>query len=232
MEPAVTRKSAWRRLLQSWWILLTFTLLFNWIPFLYIAGRTRNKRWAIWGLVYAIPFMLTMADMFPDGSAADDNVSTAVLIGCLISMIHAFSIRKEFLLRLEARQLSARGEDEALIRKIEAEYGVRMRKSAPPAGARSPVPPPIPPVPPSASGVLDLNAAAEEEIADLPGVGLILAKKAIQVREANGGFRSTEQFFEALGLKPHAIERIRPLVAVRDAASPPPPSHGRRVVDY
>lgn len=287
LEAAVTRKSALWRLMQSWWILLTFTMFFNWTPFLYIAGRTKNNRWALWGLVYAIPFMLTMANPFPEGSVADDNLTTAIIIGCLISIIHAFSIRKEFLLRLEARQLLARGEDEALLRKIEADYGVRMRDSAkrqnqagrsaaldsqairearsgePPASAFAsalpvdhaveqtsdflPVPPPAQPsqtpradvsavrlVESPASGVLDLNSAAEEEIADLPGVGAILAKKAIQVREENGGFRSTEQFFEALRLKPRVIERIRPLVVVRDAASPPPPppSHGRRVVDY
>ncbi|MCD1260787.1 helix-hairpin-helix domain-containing protein [Paenibacillus athensensis] len=78
---------------------------------------------------------------------------------------------------------------------------------------------------------LDLNAASEQAIAALPGIGLILAKKALQARQASNGFRSVDEFAEALGLEPQVLERLRPLVAIRPPASPPPPSGGR-VVDF
>ncbi|AZK45381.1 helix-hairpin-helix domain-containing protein [Paenibacillus lentus] len=79
--------------------------------------------------------------------------------------------------------------------------------------------------------VLDLNTASEGDIADLPGVGVVLAKKAIQYRQSSNGFRAVDEFFEMLGLKEYAIERIRPLVTVRSSA-PTPLKPNVRVVDY
>jgi hypothetical protein len=53
------------------------------------------------------------------------------------------------------------------------------------------------------------------------------------LRETRGGFRSVEDFGEALDLKPHKVERIRPLVCASTPVqrSQPPESPGR-VVDY
>jgi DNA uptake protein ComE-like DNA-binding protein len=83
---------------------------------------------------------------------------------------------------------------------------------------------------------VNVNSASESELAELPGIGAILAKKAVQHREANQGFRSVDEFFEVLGLKPHAVVRLRPLLtcgpASDEPSSPPPPSGGGRVVDY
>jgi len=104
------------------------------------------------------------------------------------------------------------------------------------------------------SKVTDLNSASESELAGLPGVGVILAKKARRYREDRGGFRTVDEFFEVLRLPPHAVDRLRPLVTVssarpeppsssstdpastpaRDVPPPPPfsPPSGGRVVDY
>lgn len=79
--------------------------------------------------------------------------------------------------------------------------------------------------------VLDLNSASESDISNLPGVGAILAKKAIQYHRRNNGFLSVDEFFEILGLKQYVIERIRPLVIVH-SPSLTPPKPNSRVVDY
>ena len=50
-------------------------------------------------------------------------------------------------------------------------------------------------------------------IAKLPGVGLILAKKAVKLRQTSQ-FESIEEFGEALGIKPHILEQIRPSVVI------------------
>ncbi|MGB8955159.1 MAG: helix-hairpin-helix domain-containing protein [Tumebacillaceae bacterium] len=61
---------------------------------------------------------------------------------------------------------------------------------------------------------IDLNKATEAEFALLPGVGEILAMRAVSEREVRGGFRSVEEFIKAIGLRPEVIERIRPYAFV------------------
>lgn len=109
---------------------------------------------------------------------------------------------------------------------------------APPPAPQAPTPSvavhssiPEPDVSRDPEALLELNSASEEEIAALPGVGIILAKKAISVRQTKGGFCSIDEFMEILGLKPHIVVRIRPLVKVHPP-EPKPPQTGRRVVDY
>jgi hypothetical protein len=67
-------------------------------------------------------------------------------------------------------------------------------------------------------------------------VGPLLARRAEQERRVRGGFRSLEEFGEALGLKPHALERLRALTTIGPPPPPDapdaPPSAGGRVVDF
>jgi DNA uptake protein ComE-like DNA-binding protein len=67
---------------------------------------------------------------------------------------------------------------------------------------------------------LDLNRASEAEIAALPSVGAMLARQAVQMREARGGFRSVEEFGFELRLREHVMARLRPLVTVEAAEEP------------
>ena len=96
-----------------------------------------------------------------------------------------------------------------------------LQQMSPVAGALSPYRKPV-----------DLNNAPEEVIADLPGVGPILAKKAIGIRQSTGGFASLEGFAEALGLKPHIVERLRDLVVVVPVPQQEPSALRGRVVDF
>jgi DNA uptake protein ComE-like DNA-binding protein len=76
-----------------------------------------------------------------------------------------------------------------------------------------------------------INRASEQMISSLPGVGPILAKKAIKARDSRGGFSSVEEFGEVLGLKPHMVERIRPLVVITPVGSTTTATAGR-LVDF
>jgi hypothetical protein len=85
-------------------------------------------------------------------------------------------------------------------------------------------------------GRLDVNTATAEQIGALPGIGLILGKKAVQEREARGGFRSVEDFARAVGptLKPHEFEQLRERLTVspiRRTDIPTTKSPGRRIED-
>ncbi|MBR6127832.1 helix-hairpin-helix domain-containing protein [bacterium] len=62
---------------------------------------------------------------------------------------------------------------------------------------------------------LDINNASEVEITALPGISIVLSKKLIKRREEIGGFKSVEDVFLFLKLKPHMEEQLRKLICVK-----------------
>ncbi len=231
-------RSSWE-LLNSLWIILTFTYFTNWLAFIYIGITARNRRWILYGILYLLPFFITniVMSFYVDPSMINERgeVSDAFtnimgyifMIPWLISVGHAFYVRKEYLWRLRSlKQVETveelhfqrrfkemkNAEDRDLRRKINKEYedkypqlknsdiwnkdeteNIISKKSS--------------------SLIVDINNDPEELIAELPGVGIILAKKAVKIRETSP-FGSLEEFGEALGIKPHILEQIRPSVVI------------------
>lgn len=134
-QVSLTAKSRRWEILHSLWIGWTFTLgFFNWIAFLYVGVRARYRRWVFWGFFYTIPFALAMvfgSTQAFDGWVGDVIVALTLIFG-VISIVHAFMIRKEYLLRLNALQRGAVERDNALKQRVEAEYGGNTPINAPP----------------------------------------------------------------------------------------------------
>lgn len=65
-----------------------------------------------------------------------------------------------------------------------------------------------PPAPPP----LDLNAASEEELTALPGIGPELARRIAAYREDNGPFPTVEALTEVSGIGPAKLEALEGLV--------------------
>ncbi|TCS96608.1 ComEA family DNA-binding protein [Hazenella coriacea] len=238
--------------LNSIWILWTFAFgFFSWISFFYIGFRTKQTKWIISGIIYAIPFILAMIFMDGDNNPNNDHWMVNVTAGLtlflgIIAIVHAFLVRKEYLLRLSTIKANKINQNEALKRKIEAEYGNRVQPTHQPNQSHAHLfeekkePTSFSPnhhavessstIPPNQSPI-NLNLASEEMIASLPGIGTVLARAAIQHRQYRGGFQSLEEFAFLLQLKPHIVERIRPLVVVTPIYPKQPSSHGR-MVDY
>ena len=61
---------------------------------------------------------------------------------------------------------------------------------------------------------LDINTATEEEFAKLPGISIIIAKKIIKYRDLHGGFRTMEEFFEEMKIKPHFQKQLARLITL------------------
>lgn len=99
-----------------------------------------------------------------------------------------------------------RGRKEGLpLRRLEALVG-RLERLL--EGRR---PPPVSP-----SRPIDLNLASEEELRLLPGVGPALARAIVERRRRKGPFRSVEELLEVAGIGPRKLERLRPLLVVRE----------------
>ena len=61
---------------------------------------------------------------------------------------------------------------------------------------------------------LDINKATEEEISNLPGLTIIDAKRAITYREQNSGFKTVQDFYDAINAKPHVVAKLDSIIFV------------------
>ena len=68
---------------------------------------------------------------------------------------------------------------------------------------------------------VDINNCSEVELTELPGVSIVLAKKAIKKRDEIGGFKSAEDFFLFLKLKPHLQKQLNDLIIVEKMKNKP-----------
>ncbi|TCP57613.1 DNA uptake protein ComE-like DNA-binding protein [Tumebacillus sp. BK434] len=269
MASITPKGSAWEWGKSLWMIwTLPFGML-TWISFWYIAFRTKQKKWAFWGVVYfaATVFFFAYADAKNEGSLLGELAVPVILLTWVVGIFHARLARKEYLLRIVAlSQLKGRNIEE-LKNQIELEYDVdidavnqskklikaveskdgaqRLVKDTPEEPARavaaqtaasaapaapgaeledfseedlaeatkSSIAPPVT-AERGPEGPVDINNDPKERIASLPKVGIVLAMKAVSIRETQGAFRSVEHFVEAVGLKPHVAEQLRDHIVI------------------
>src|SRR5438445_5410288 len=68
-------------------------------------------------------------------------------------------------------------------------------------------------------GPIDLNRAPAEELQKLPGVGPRLARRILEER-AKAPFQAVEELRRVSGIGAKTLEKLRPYVTVRPAATP------------
>lgn len=233
MKMSITSRGKKWEILNSLWILFTFTLaFFNWISFFHIGRKVKCKKWIFSGIIYSIPFILVMVT----GGANDFVAGLTIILG-IIGIVHAFMIRTEYLIRLEAIEkgkvlsdsevkkiittiklskmnLEDIGYQQSVSKNDVVEPSFSVEKSAKTEVKESPIESEKPDKEDYKNKSIDINTASESELASLPGIGSILAKKAINHRETKESFNSIDEFAEILSLKPHVLERIKPLIIV------------------
>ena len=101
----------------------------------------------------------------------------------------------------------------------------------------APTPKPAPQPAAQSAAPVDINRCTQSELMTLPGIGVVQAKKAMEHREQNGGFRSLDEFVEVLQIKPHFAVQIFSratvtLVEQKPASQPAHTPHVRRTIDF
>ncbi|HMF08775.1 MAG TPA: ComEA family DNA-binding protein [Thermoanaerobaculia bacterium] len=61
---------------------------------------------------------------------------------------------------------------------------------------------------------INLNTASVEELITLPGIGPSYAKRIVDYREKNGGFKRVEDLLNVQGIGEKTLEKIRDRVTV------------------
>lgn len=234
MAQITNKGKVWELRNSIWmlWAILTFGAL-NYVSLFYASYKVKQKKWFIAGIIYSILFicLMVISEVVSTEHWLYDLTLAAYLIGWITSIIHVFKIRPEYLLRLEANISSGYKEKEieTLKRKISQEYvtttieNTQKSKAALPVKEQSSVV--------QNKGLteskeaspemhmIDINTASEKEIAKVPGIGSIFAKKVIAVRNQENGFKSFDHFVETLSVKPHLIEKIKPHLTFPESSS-------------
>ncbi len=227
-------KGNWR-IINSWWILITFTVYFYWAAFFYIGATAQNMKWILYGVIYTIPFILYQIFPATGPNPSDISMSIGVLfyIFWIASIIHAFMLRKEYLIRLETLKKYNSNKEEDLREKIENEFKQNNVSNRRPIQKSNSIPNSSPKnnIPEAKPKLVDINNDSEHAISELPGIGIILAKKAIEIREIRD-FESVDDFGQSLDLKPHIVEQIRPFIVLNPSNRVFEPETSGRRVDF
>ena len=79
---------------------------------------------------------------------------------------------------------------------------------------------------------ININTATEEEITALPGVNVVTAKKIINYREENNGFKTLEEFFKEMKIKKHFQEQLALCIDVIPIEKKQKPVNTERIIDF
>jgi Helix-hairpin-helix motif len=191
------------------WV-LTSLIPFGWVTFagfLFAGFRAKRPVWVAAGLGYlaitVATILVTSLDENTDG--LDDNIGYIVMFTAWgVGIVHAFLSRKPYLRRLEiiddpALQAARTSEERRAYARDLAQRNPELARAAllGRAGGFD------------EGGIVDINHAPVEDIADLPGIDAATARRIVAVREGVGGFSSLEDLGMTMDLPGELVEKLR-----------------------
>ncbi|MDR2712508.1 MAG: helix-hairpin-helix domain-containing protein [Clostridiales bacterium] len=241
---AVTNMGKGWEIRNSLWIIWTFVPALNWIPFFWIGSRAKQRKWILFGCLYLLLCLILPGisgeKWVEENQLVRATITPAFGLAWLASIFQAFLSRKEYLVRRETIINTRQAADNAYRQQIQNSY-LQQHGYSQQSGIQAtatPQTPPSQPVsqiptyqqPPQPNQKINLNTASEHQLTSLPGVGVALAKRAVEIRTQIGGFISVEDFIQRLALMPHFAVQIENLAFIEPGPIPPPENTGR-VID-
>lgn len=218
MGQITNRGKDWEKL-NSHWVYLTFFWFSAPFAFFYIGKKAKKKLWFVVGFAYLLVLGVLFFGQDPIKQKIGSNYGGLLVTLLVVGIFLAYLFRKEYLIRLDMLE-------KANIKQLEED---NLRERA----AKGLFQKGIPVQGPNTKQIdsltdekeklsnnenndnmaedilpVDINSCSAENLTSLPGISLILAKKAINYRNENNGFESVDEFYRVIGLKPHFINQI------------------------
>ena len=194
------------------WV-LTSLIPFGWVTwagFLYAGFRAKKPAWVVYGFAYlavtAATIHVTSIDNNEEG--LEDNLGYILMFSAWgAGILQAFLTRKPYLRRLAiiddpALQAAQTAEERRAYARELAQRNPELARAAL-LGRTGGF---------DEGGVVDVNHAAVEDIADLPGIDADTARRIVAVRDGVGGFSSLEDLGMTMDLPGDVVERLRGIV--------------------
>ena len=80
---------------------------------------------------------------------------------------------------------------------------------------------PAKPAAASAPAAVTLNTASQSQLETLPGIGAAAAKRIIEYRQKNGGFKKIEELMNVKGIGEKSFLKLKPRLTVAAATDKP-----------
>ncbi len=72
----------------------------------------------------------------------------------------------------------------------------------------------------SVSKQIDVNSVEASELSLLPGINIVMAKKIVEYRDANGLFKSVDDFLKVADVKEHFVPKIKSMIIIGQPQAP------------
>lgn len=227
------------KLLNSVWILFSF-IGGAWIGFLIIGKRAKEPKWIKLSLIYAIglwgTFLIGMCT--PSGSDIGTAFGMTWMGLILVSIVHSFVVNRKYLICREILEDAKQDQkdQEKLKEEIVQHYKQKgiitnnnikretaeetpiITKAEPQKGSVTKVQNEILQEKLD-DGKVNINTCTEAELAKLPGISVVVAKKAIEYRNIQNGFLSIEEFYAIADVKPHFVVQLNDLIVCEDGTT-------------
>lgn len=216
---------------NSLWIIISFIFFLNGFALIFIGIMARDKKWTILGFAYEA-YVFTYIAMLPTSNAQQQtgaiyNIFVILFFVSYIALIiYSFLIRKKYLKKLDLLKDNKNGKsnmtatinEENNNNEEEENVTVQININREDAEQTPPQPAPLTRIVDKKESndenvdLIDINSCDENTLAGLPGVGLILAKKAINIRNSKNGFVSVDEFIRELSINEYYGKKLKETV--------------------
>lgn len=195
----------WERLHSIWLIWLIFIYkhgYLSFIAFFYIGIRAKKRKWIIAGFIYLLGELGFLIMSYLDSVKGWDDIyfdwTVAVfLFFCIVSWVHAFWVRREYLLVIAEKEIVKRKQKRSkdTEKNIQQTISTASQQKAMEAATTY------------HQGPIPINTAKKADIAAI--TGMELATKITDKRAMNGHFHSLTDLIRSIHIKPHVLVQIQ-----------------------
>lgn len=193
---------------KEWWPLICAFFYLSCVSFFYFGKKCNNKSWMIFGVVYLVLLggLFALDDQFKGASWFKSVLAVFWLCGIAHTYFTLDSFTKRKMEMEQDGETVKLSNDINYAEQIKEHFVEKEQQRVVQTPLNSNVQEKI------EHTIIDINSCEESDFASLPGVSIVMAKRAIQYREEHNGFSSKEEFFDTIQLKPHFMVQIQEMV--------------------